>query len=219
MRNDIENLVNDGFTVARLTSESENGYAIKLPDDIKGVKELQYKLDTGNGYGSPFMLGYDPENKSYKLAYSGDDDEAIRYRPTFKAGDALFLNEDSQNPEIIRINKDVHFVQALTDLGDFKVEGIELPVHSKQSDGVLVMVREKHTKPQHLLGFITADYDFDGYNDPILDAFGVVLDPTEATAFLNQAEAELVIQEAFMTPSLVINGIYWQDLKFTLVTL
>lgn len=216
---DIENLVNDGFEVAVIKSPSENGYVIKLPDEIGKVSELSQKLMFSGSFGKAFGLAYDPTKKEYKIVLPTDTDDAINYRPSYEPGDALFLNTDANLPEIIRISHDVDFITALKYATNFDVE--EVVADEDEDDepesalGYLIMVRDKRVKPQWLLGFISADYE-EYYGDYDVDEVHVVTNPDMASVFLDEDDAE-AIKRGIKLDVYSLSDMMVSDVKLTVV--
>lgn len=218
---DIENLVNDGFEVAVIKSPSENGYVIKLPDEIGKVSELSQKLMFSGSFGKDFGLAYDPTGKEYKVVLPTDTDDAVNYRPSYEPGDALFLNTDANLPEIIRISHDVDFITALKYATNFDVE--EVVADEDEDDDYepesalryLIMVRDKRVKPQRLLGFISADYE-EYYGDYDVDEVHVVTNPDMASVFLDEDDAE-AIKRGIKLDVYSLSDMMVSDVKLTVV--
>lgn len=218
MRVDIEDLVNYDFEVAVIKSQSENGYAIKLPDEISKVSELSNKLMFSGSFGQEFGLAYDPIKKEYKIVFLTDTDDAVNYRPSYEPGDALFLNTDANLPEIIRINHEVDFVTALKYATSFDVEEVFANKEEKPKEelGYLIMVRDKSVKPQRLLGFISAEYE-DYYGDYDIGEARIVTTPSEYSVFLDEDEAEAV-KRAIKTDLYTLSDVNVSDVKLTVVS-
>lgn len=217
---DIENLVNDGFEVAVIKSPSENGYVIKLPDEIGKVSELSQKLMFSGSFGKAFGLAYDPTKKEYKVVLPTDTDDAINYRPSYEPGDALFLNTDANLPEIIRISHDTDFITALKYATNFDVEEVvadedEEP-RPESLSGYLIMVRDKRVQPQRLLGFINADYE-EYYGDYDVDEAHIVTNPDMASAFLDEDEAN-VVKRIIKRDLYTLSNVSVSDARLTVVT-
>lgn len=214
---DIENLVNDGFEVAVIKSPSENGYVIKLPDEIGKASELSQKLMFSGSFDKAFGLAYDPTKKEYKVVLLTDTDDAFNYRPSYEPGDALFLNTDANLPEIIRISHDIDFITALKYATNFDVEEVvaeEDKVPGPVS-GYLIMVRDKRVQPQRLLGFINADYE-KYYGDYVVDEAHIAANPDMASVFLDEDEADVVkrtIKRDFYT----LSRVSVSDVRLTVV--
>lgn len=214
---DIENLVHDGFEVAIIKSQSENGYAIKLPDEIGKVSELSQKLMFSSSFGKSFALAYDPTEKEYKIVLPTDTDDAINYRPSYEPGDALFLNTDANLPEIIRVNHDADFVTALKYATNFDVEPVVADEEEELEPvaGYLIMARNRSVKPQRLLGFISADYE-EYYGDYDVEEAHIVTNPDMASTFLDGDEAEAV-KRAIKMDYYTLSGMDVDDVKLTVV--